>query len=303
MTLAADEFRAHLELSAATARMSLPEIVLPEEHHVLLRRMRFHYLDWGTAGPAADRVPPRRRAQRPHVGSRLPRAAARAALRGARPARARRERVVAADGLLDREPRRRPRRVRRVAWAHAVRARRHVARRRQRARVGGPAQRPPRRARRRRRGPGDPHRGREEDRRVHVGVDAARLRRRVHRARDGVQPAAQPRALAPEPAPQPAAHAGRPLHVEVRPAAPRQGRSRTPTRAGASSCGRRSSASSARRWSCAARRATCSTTRTPRAWPTGSAAAAGSRSRAPGTPCRATTPRACSSSCARSSRR
>ena len=50
MTLAADEFRAHLELSAATARMSLPEIVLPEEHHVLLRRMRFHYLDWGTAG-------------------------------------------------------------------------------------------------------------------------------------------------------------------------------------------------------------------------------------------------------------
>jgi esterase len=50
MTLAADEFRAHLELSAATARMTLPEIVLPEEHHVLLRRMRFHYLDWGTAG-------------------------------------------------------------------------------------------------------------------------------------------------------------------------------------------------------------------------------------------------------------
>jgi esterase len=50
MTLAADEFRAHLELSAATARMTLPEIVLPEEHHVLLGRMRFHYLDWGTAG-------------------------------------------------------------------------------------------------------------------------------------------------------------------------------------------------------------------------------------------------------------
>jgi pimeloyl-ACP methyl ester carboxylesterase len=50
MTLAADEFRAHLELSAATARVDLPEIVLPEEHHVLLRRMRFHYLDWGIAG-------------------------------------------------------------------------------------------------------------------------------------------------------------------------------------------------------------------------------------------------------------
>src|SRR5262245_15589905 len=50
MTLAADEFRAHLELSAATAGMALPEIVLPEERHLLLGRMRFHYLDWGTAG-------------------------------------------------------------------------------------------------------------------------------------------------------------------------------------------------------------------------------------------------------------
>src|SRR5262245_34140273 len=50
MTLAADEFRAHLELSAATAGMALPEIVLPEERHLLLGRMRFHYLDWGVAG-------------------------------------------------------------------------------------------------------------------------------------------------------------------------------------------------------------------------------------------------------------
>ena len=48
MTLSADEFRIHLELSAATARVALPELVLPEEHHVVLRRMRFHYLDWGT---------------------------------------------------------------------------------------------------------------------------------------------------------------------------------------------------------------------------------------------------------------
>jgi pimeloyl-ACP methyl ester carboxylesterase len=28
----------------------LPEIVLPSEHHIVLGRMRFHYLDWGIAG-------------------------------------------------------------------------------------------------------------------------------------------------------------------------------------------------------------------------------------------------------------
>ncbi len=50
MSLSADEFRAHLELSAATAGVRLPEVVLPSQHHVLLRQMRFHYLDWGTAG-------------------------------------------------------------------------------------------------------------------------------------------------------------------------------------------------------------------------------------------------------------
>jgi pimeloyl-ACP methyl ester carboxylesterase len=50
MSLDPDEFRAHLELSAAAAGVRLPEVVLPDEHHLLLRRMRFHYLDWGTAG-------------------------------------------------------------------------------------------------------------------------------------------------------------------------------------------------------------------------------------------------------------
>jgi pimeloyl-ACP methyl ester carboxylesterase len=50
MSLSADEFRAHLELSAATAGITLPELALPDEHHILLRRMRFHYLDWGTRG-------------------------------------------------------------------------------------------------------------------------------------------------------------------------------------------------------------------------------------------------------------
>jgi pimeloyl-ACP methyl ester carboxylesterase len=50
MSLSAEEFRAHLELSAETAGIALPEIVLPEERHVLLGRMRLHYLDWGTPG-------------------------------------------------------------------------------------------------------------------------------------------------------------------------------------------------------------------------------------------------------------
>src|SRR5262245_48052061 len=50
MSLSADEFRAHLELSAATAGVRLPDLTLPDEHDLLLRRMRFHYLDWGTAG-------------------------------------------------------------------------------------------------------------------------------------------------------------------------------------------------------------------------------------------------------------
>jgi pimeloyl-ACP methyl ester carboxylesterase len=50
MTLSADEFRVHLELSAATAGVSLPDLTLPSSHHVLLGAMRFHYLDWGTAG-------------------------------------------------------------------------------------------------------------------------------------------------------------------------------------------------------------------------------------------------------------
>ncbi len=50
MSLSDDEFRTHLELSAATAGIRLPDSVLPEEHHLLLRRMRFCYLDWGTPG-------------------------------------------------------------------------------------------------------------------------------------------------------------------------------------------------------------------------------------------------------------
>jgi pimeloyl-ACP methyl ester carboxylesterase len=40
----------HLELTASLAGLKLPEIVLPESHHIVIHRMRFHYLDWGTAG-------------------------------------------------------------------------------------------------------------------------------------------------------------------------------------------------------------------------------------------------------------
>ena len=50
MSLSADEFRVHLELSAATAGVPLLDLTLPDQHHLLLGRMRFHYLDWGTTG-------------------------------------------------------------------------------------------------------------------------------------------------------------------------------------------------------------------------------------------------------------
>ena len=50
MTLAPDEFRIHLEMSATTAGVALPRIVLPDAHDVLVGRMRLHYLDWGTRG-------------------------------------------------------------------------------------------------------------------------------------------------------------------------------------------------------------------------------------------------------------
>jgi len=52
MSLSPDEFRAHLELSATTAGIALSDLTLPDGRHVLLRRMRFHYLDWGTEGLA-----------------------------------------------------------------------------------------------------------------------------------------------------------------------------------------------------------------------------------------------------------
>jgi len=50
VTLSPEEFREHLKLSSATAGLKLPDLALPTAHHVILRGMRFHYLDWGTQG-------------------------------------------------------------------------------------------------------------------------------------------------------------------------------------------------------------------------------------------------------------
>ena len=40
----------HLKLSAKFAGLELAEPVLPESHHTVVGRMRFHYLDWGNKG-------------------------------------------------------------------------------------------------------------------------------------------------------------------------------------------------------------------------------------------------------------
>ena len=40
----------HLNLAAQVAGLKLPEVTLPESHHIVIHRMRFHYLDWGTPG-------------------------------------------------------------------------------------------------------------------------------------------------------------------------------------------------------------------------------------------------------------
>ena len=40
----------HLKLSAQHAGLLLPAVALPESHHIVVGRMRLHYLDWGTQG-------------------------------------------------------------------------------------------------------------------------------------------------------------------------------------------------------------------------------------------------------------
>ena len=40
----------HLKLSAKHAGLELPAVELPESHHIVVGKMRLHYLDWGTKG-------------------------------------------------------------------------------------------------------------------------------------------------------------------------------------------------------------------------------------------------------------
>jgi pimeloyl-ACP methyl ester carboxylesterase len=40
----------HLKLSAKHAGLELPAVELPESHHLVVGRMRLHYLDWGAKG-------------------------------------------------------------------------------------------------------------------------------------------------------------------------------------------------------------------------------------------------------------
>jgi pimeloyl-ACP methyl ester carboxylesterase len=40
----------HHRLAAEIAGLDLAEVIAPVRHHVVLREMRFHYLDWGTTG-------------------------------------------------------------------------------------------------------------------------------------------------------------------------------------------------------------------------------------------------------------
>src|SRR5262249_38420236 len=50
MSLTDDELREHITRAAEKAGLSFPELTVPATHDVVLRRMRFHYLDWGTRG-------------------------------------------------------------------------------------------------------------------------------------------------------------------------------------------------------------------------------------------------------------
>jgi esterase len=40
----------HLKLAAEVAGLEVPHFTLPESHDIVVNRMRFHYLDWGTKG-------------------------------------------------------------------------------------------------------------------------------------------------------------------------------------------------------------------------------------------------------------
>src|SRR5271167_32628 len=50
MTLSADEYRDHLEITAVRAGFAFGDVILPSEHDVSVGKLRFRYLDWGTKG-------------------------------------------------------------------------------------------------------------------------------------------------------------------------------------------------------------------------------------------------------------
>ena len=50
MSLSPTDYLDHLAAVASTAGIAIPELVLPDERHVILGRMRFRYLDWGGDG-------------------------------------------------------------------------------------------------------------------------------------------------------------------------------------------------------------------------------------------------------------
>ena len=53
MIVSPTEYLDDLRTASGLADLTVPEFVLPEDHDVILRRMRFHYLDWGTTGRPA----------------------------------------------------------------------------------------------------------------------------------------------------------------------------------------------------------------------------------------------------------
>jgi pimeloyl-ACP methyl ester carboxylesterase len=53
MSVEASDHLQDLRTAAAVAGVEVPEFVVPEDHDIILRRMRFHYLDWGTRGRPA----------------------------------------------------------------------------------------------------------------------------------------------------------------------------------------------------------------------------------------------------------
>jgi len=53
IVLSESEQLEHLKLTADFAGLELPNVILPESHHIVVHRIRLHYLDWGkNDGPA-----------------------------------------------------------------------------------------------------------------------------------------------------------------------------------------------------------------------------------------------------------